>query len=81
MTAEKLGLRDECATWKIAENPTEKFLKAYGEKEGSTIKNLTTALRDPEVDLTQIAKEIDEKFAPPPKDQGEPPERIVDTYV
>ena len=68
--ADKLGLLAECESWKRAENPTEKFLTAYGEKAGSTIRKLVEVLRDPEVDLTQIAYEIEEKFSPP-QDQGE----------
>lgn len=80
MTAEKLRLRDECESWKHGENPAEKFLKAYGEKEGSTIRNLVKALRDPDVELTQIAREIEEKFSPP-QVQGEPPEHRDDTNV
>ncbi|XP_078342276.1 uncharacterized protein LOC144628090 isoform X2 [Oculina patagonica] len=79
LTAEKLGLRDECESWKMADNPTEKFLKAYGEKAGSTIGNLIKVLRDPKVELTQIAKEIEEKFSP--QDQGEPPKHPDDTSV
>lgn len=79
MTADKVGFRpDECESWKNhSDNPAETFLTAYGEKEGSTIRNLIKALRDPEVDLTQIAKEIEDKFSPPqvepaePNDQGE----------
>lgn len=71
MCAEKLGLQSECEYWKHhAENPAEKFLTAYGEKAGSTIRKLVEVLRDPEVDLTQIANEIEEKFSPP-QDQVE----------
>lgn len=89
MTAEKLGIRDECEAWKNADNPAKKLLQAYGEKEGSTIRTLVNVLRDPEVDLTQIAKEIEDKVSPP-QDQGEPEtqmeqgegaERLDDTYV
>lgn len=62
-TAEKLGFLEECKAWETAENPTEKLLKAYGEKAGSTIRNLIKALKDPEVGLTQFANEIEEKFS------------------
>lgn len=70
MCADKLGLHAECKTWKHAENPAEKFLTAYGEKAGSTIRKLVEVLRHPEVDLTQIAIEIEENFSPP-QDQAE----------
>ena len=82
-------MRDECEVWKNADNPTKNLLQAYGEKEGSTIRTLVNVLRDPAVDLTQIAKEIEDKFSPP-QDQGEPEtqmeqgegaESIVNTYV
>lgn len=39
------------------------MLKAYGEKAGSTIRNLVKALKDPQVGLTQFANEIEEKFS------------------
>lgn len=84
-------MRDECEAWRNADNPTKKLLQAYGEKEGSTIGTLINVLRDPEVDLTQIAKEIEDKFSPPQDqiedepetqmEQGEGAERIVNTYV
>ena len=71
MCADKCGLHAECRTWKHhAENPAEVFLTAYGEKAGSTTRKLVEVLRDPEVGLTQIANEIEEKFSPP-QDQGE----------
>ena len=70
MCADKLGWKTECESWKQAENPAEKFLTAYGEKAGSTIRKLVEILRDPEVDLTQIAYEIEGKFFPP-QDQVE----------
>ena len=68
--AEKCGLRAECESWKNAANPAEKFLTAFGEKAGSTIRKLVEVLRDRDVDLTLIATEIQEKFSPP-QDQGE----------
>ncbi|KAJ7336010.1 hypothetical protein OS493_013380 [Desmophyllum pertusum] len=34
ITAEKLGLLNECRAWEAADNPTEKMLTAYGDKEG-----------------------------------------------
>ena len=70
MCAEKCGLHAECKSWRHTENPTEMFLTAYGQKADSTIRKLVEVLRDPEVDLTQIANEIEEKFSPP-EDQGE----------
>ena len=68
--AEKLGWQTECESWKRAENPAETFLTAFGEKAGSTIRKLVEILRDPEVDLTQIANEIEGNFSPP-QDQVE----------
>ncbi|XP_020607681.1 tumor necrosis factor receptor superfamily member 4-like [Orbicella faveolata] len=63
-TGERLGFDSaECSAWQTAENPTEKLLKAYGEKAGSTVRNLIKALRDPEVGLTQFANEIEAKFS------------------
>jgi len=78
MCADKLGLLAECESWKHAENPAEKFLTAFGEKAGSTIRKLVEALRDQEVDLTQIANEIEAKFSPP-KDQDE--QDVNETWV
>ena len=69
ITAGKLGLREDCETWKNAENLAEKFLRANGEKEGSTVRKLVDVIRDPEIDLTQIASEIETQFSPP-QDQG-----------
>ena len=68
--AGKLGLRAGCEAWKNAENPAERFLKAYGEKEGSTIRKLVEVLRDPDVELTQFASEIETHF-PAPQDHDE----------
>ena len=70
ITAGKLGFRADCETWKNSENPAEKFLRAYGEKEGSTVRKLVDVIRDPEIDLTQIASEIETQFSPP-QAQGE----------
>ena len=61
LTGEKLGFLAECKAWESAENPTEKLLKAYGEKEGSTIRKLIEALR--QMGLTRFAKEIEDKFS------------------
>ena len=79
MCAEKLGMRAECDSWKHFENPAEKFLKAYGEKAGSTVRKLVEVLRDPGVELTQFANEVEEKFSPP-QDQGEN-ENVGETEV
>ena len=65
MCADKLGLAAECELWKCAENLAERFLTAYGEKAGSTIRKLVEVLRYPDIDLTQIANEIEENFFPP----------------
>jgi len=61
IVAEKLGLRDASSDWERAENPTEKLLKAYGEKDGSNIRNFISALR--EADMTLFACELEEKFS------------------
>ena len=60
-TAEKLGLFEESKAWEGAENPTEKLLTAYGEREGSTIRNLIAALR--EAELSHFANEIEQQFS------------------
>ena len=60
-----------------AQNPTEMFLTAYGEKEGSTIRNLINALRRAE--LTHFADTIEQKFFPV-QDQ-DVVEVVVDTSV
>lgn len=79
MCADKLGLHAECEVWKQAENPAEKFLTAYGEKAGSTISKLVEVLRDPGVELTQIANDIEKKFSPPKDHQGE--QDAIETMV
>jgi len=60
---DELGFLSECRAWETAENPTERLLKAYGEKAGSTVRNLIKALRGPKVGLTQFANEIEIKFS------------------
>lgn len=76
IVAGKLDLRAGCEGWKNAENPAERVLKAYGEKEGSTLRKLVKVLRDPEVDLTQFASEIETRFS----DQGKQ-EDVNETQV
>jgi len=61
IVAEKLGLRDASSDWERAENPTEKMLKAYGEKDGSNVANFISALR--EAGMTLFACELEEKFS------------------
>ena len=63
--AVKLGLHCTWVSWKCAVNPAEKVLTAYGRKAGSTIRKLVQVLGDPDVDLTQMADEIEGKFSPP----------------
>lgn len=58
IVAEKLGLNAECRAWEGVDNPTEKLLSAYGETEGSTVRNLIKALR--EAGLTLFANEIEQ---------------------
>jgi len=78
--ADKCGLRAvDCESWKRAENPAEKFLGAYGQKAGSTIRKLVEVLKVEGVDLTQIANEIEDKFSLP-QAQGEN-ENVVETAV
>lgn len=76
IVAGKLDLRAECEAWKNAQNPAERVLKAYGEKEGSTLRKLVKVLRDPEVDLTHFASEIETHFS----DQGKQ-ENVKETQV
>ena len=79
IVAGKLDLRAGCEGWKNAENPAERFLKAYGEKEGSTLRKLVEVLRDPEVDLTHFASEIETRFSKS-RDQGKQ-EDVNETQV
>jgi len=66
LCADKCGLQAECESWKQAANPAERFLAAYGERSGSTVRKLVEVLKDPEVDLTQIAYEIEQNFKTSP---------------
>lgn len=50
------------------DNPTEKLLSAYGEREGSTARNFVKALR--EAELGYFANEI-ERMVSANQDQGE----------
>ncbi|KAJ7335996.1 hypothetical protein OS493_013365 [Desmophyllum pertusum] len=79
ITAEKLGLLNECRAWEAADNPTEKMLTAYGDKEGSTIKSLIAALRESE--LTQLANEIEQQFSITAVEGAREPRHIADTVV
>ncbi len=66
-----------CRAWEGVDNPTEKLLSAYGETEGSTVRNLIKALR--EAGLTHFANEI-EKLVSTTRDQDDA-ERIEEVYV
>ena len=79
MVAEKLTLKDASRDWERAENPAEKLLSAYGEKDGSTIRNLIKALK--EAGLTLLAGQLEEKFTNTnEQERGEEPE-ITATWV
>lgn len=56
IVAEKLDLGAECRAWEAVDNPTEKLLSAYGELEGSTMRNLVSAIR--KAGLTHFANEV-----------------------
>jgi len=78
--AEKVGLGAESKTWKRLNNPTESFLKSYGEKVGSTVKTLIEALR--EGDLTHFADEIETAFSSSVHDgETERVARVAETPV
>ena len=59
--AEELGFQNESRGWERADNPIESLLKAYGEKEGSTIRGLIEAIRGAE--LTRCASQLEDIFA------------------
>lgn len=56
--AEELGFQYESRGWES--NPIESLLKAYGEKEGSTIRGLIEATRG--AGLTLSARQLERKF-------------------
>ena len=69
IVAEKLDLGADCRAWEGVDcNPTEKLLSAYGERAGSTVRNLAKALR--KAGLTQFADEV-EKLVSTPQDQDD----------
>ena len=59
--AEELGFQNESRGWERADNPIESLLKAYGEKEGSTIRGLIEAIRGAE--LTRFASQLENIFS------------------
>ena len=77
-TAEKVGLGAESRAWKGLDNPTESFLRSYGEKAGSTVTTLIEALR--EDGLTHFADQIETAFSSTSQDHGET-ERVAETPV
>lgn len=79
IVAEKLALRDASRDWERAENPTEKLLSAYGEKDGSTIRNFIKALK--EADMTLLASQLENKFTTDTHKEEEVENRVTDTWV
>jgi len=77
-TAEKVGLGAESRAWKRLDNPTESFLRSYGEKAGSTVTTLIEALRGD--GLTHFADQIETAFSSTFQDHGET-ERVAETPV
>ena len=63
--AEELGFQNESRGWEGAQNPIESLLKAFGEKEGSTIRGLIEATRRAE--LTHCASQWERKFDTTPR--------------
>ena len=63
--AEELGFKDESRGWEGAQNPIENLLKAFGEKEGSTIRGLIEATR--RAGLTHCASQWERKFDTTPR--------------
>ena len=59
--AEELGFQNESRGWERADNPIESLLKAYGEKEGSTIRGLIEAIRG--AGLEDCAKDLEDILA------------------
>ena len=64
--AEELGFQNESRGWEGAQNPIESLLKAFGEKEGSTIRGLIEAIR--KAGLTLCASQLEDKFDTPRND-------------
>ena len=59
--AEELGFQNESRGWERADNPIESLLKAYGEKEGSTIRGLIEATRG--AGLEECANDLEDILA------------------
>nr|XP_058949410.1 tumor necrosis factor receptor superfamily member 16-like [Pocillopora verrucosa] len=64
--AEELGFQNESRGWEGAQNPIESLLKAFGEKEGSTIRGLIEATR--KAGLMYFASQLEDKFDTPRND-------------
>ena len=64
--AEELGFQNESRGWEGAQNPIESLLKAFGEKEGSTIRGLIEATR--KAGLMHFASQLEDKFDTPRND-------------
>ena len=60
LVSEKLGFLQESRQWSRFDNPAEKFLTAFGEKENGTILKLVDASK--QVGLTLFARKLEEKF-------------------
>ena len=61
LVSEKLGFLKESRQWSRFDNPAEKFLTAFGEKENGTILKLVDASK--QVGLTLFARTLEEKFS------------------
>ncbi|CAH3171700.1 unnamed protein product [Porites lobata] len=60
LVSENLGFLQESRQWSRFDNPAEKFLTAFGEKENGTILKLVDASK--QVGLTLFARKLEEKF-------------------
>ena len=60
--ADYVGLRDESQNWEQSDNPAEKFLQAFSEKEHSTIGKLIEA-SEKTAGLSLFVSELKNKFS------------------
>ncbi|XP_066030396.1 tumor necrosis factor receptor superfamily member 16-like isoform X6 [Pocillopora verrucosa] len=67
--AEELDLKDESRGWEGVQNPIENLLKAFGEKEGSTIRGLVEATR--RAGLTHCASQLENQFDTAPRNEAD----------
>lgn len=74
--ADRVGLGNEAKAWGGLKNPTEAFLTAYGERDG-TVRSLINALKEDK--LTHFAREVEERFSTARDDVRTA--RVIETHV